>query len=653
MMRLNVAVVLTTVGLAAALPVGLATLPAAPAGAAGALPAFRSDAELRAFLRRVRGRAVPPAMTPVMPPPMLSVPVPAPPPPPAAPAASADAAQRESITVTGARASSITNTQVAGVDEGGIVKLAGDTLVILRRGRLFTVSLAGGGMRGVDAIDAFPPGTSGEGAWYDEMLIAGDRVVVIGYSYARGGTEVNRFRLLPGGRLRFEDAYQLRSNDYYSSRNYASRLIGSRLVFYTPLDLGWRRDPLEALPGYRRWSGAGRAPAFRPIAGARQVYIPPLLRDGRGADISTLHSVTTCDLAQVAMPCRAVAVLGPESRTFYVAEDAVYLWISDAWQRRPRGVSAGSFIYRLPLGGGAPAAVGARGGPVDQFSFQANPAAGTLDVLVRSEGGDDRMWRPEVADGDVALLRVPAAAFGDGSREVPASRYRPLPAPRGDAWSFRNRWVGPWLLYGAGQGYGGRDRSDGTVYAVPAAGGPVATLAVGQQVERIEPIGTDALVVGQDDRAALGFQAIELGRTARVGARFVLPDAAQGEERSHAFFFRADPDTPDGASGLMGLPVLDGGARAGPVAGPSAAMQFLRRRERRLADAGALAARAAAGGDDGCQASCVDWYGNARPIFLGTRTFALLGYELVEGRLADGRVREVGRLDYSPRTRRR
>ena len=34
--------------------------------------------------------------------------------------------------------------------------------------------------------------------------------------------------------------------------------------------------------------------------------------------------------------------------------------------------------------------------------------------------------------------------------------------------------------------------------------------------------------------------------------------------------------------------------------------------------------------DDGCQASCVDWYGNARPIFLPERMLALMGYELVE-----------------------
>ena len=43
------------------------------------------------------------------------------------------------------------------------------------------------------------------------------------------------------------------SNDYYTSRNYASRLIGNRLVFYTPLSLEWDDDPLEALPGMRKW----------------------------------------------------------------------------------------------------------------------------------------------------------------------------------------------------------------------------------------------------------------------------------------------------------------------------------------------------------------------------------------------------------------
>ncbi len=47
--------------------------------------------------------------------------------------------------------------------------------------------------------------------------------------------------------------------------------------------------------------------------------------------------------------------------------------------------------------------------------------------------------------------------------------------------------------------------------------------------------------------------------------------------------------------------------------------------------------------------SCTDWYGNARPIFMNGRIFALLGYEIVEGRLVRGRVVETCRTDFTPR----
>jgi hypothetical protein len=46
-----------------------------------------------------------------------------------------------------------------------------------------------------------------------------------------------------------------------------------------------------------------------------------------------------------------------------------------------------------------------------------------------------------------------------------------------------------------------------------------------------------------------------------------------------------------------------------------------------------------------CAVSCVDWYGNSRAIFTGGRIFALMGTELVEGRLSSGRIGELGRLD--------
>ncbi|HEY3037808.1 MAG TPA: beta-propeller domain-containing protein, partial [Pyrinomonadaceae bacterium] len=65
---------------------------------------------------------------------------------------------------------SITNTQEAGVDEGGIVKLHGDHLVVLRRGRLFTVKIGDGSLQPISAVDAFAPDIDPRSTWYDEML---------------------------------------------------------------------------------------------------------------------------------------------------------------------------------------------------------------------------------------------------------------------------------------------------------------------------------------------------------------------------------------------------------------------------------------------------------------------------------------------------
>nr|MBP6749072.1 beta-propeller domain-containing protein [Xanthomonadaceae bacterium] len=125
---------------------------------------------------------------------------------------------------------SITNVQTAGVDEGGIVKRQGDFLIVLRRGRLFTLRIGDDDLRPVSSVDAYGPGIDPNGAWYDEMLVSDKTVVVIGYSYQRGGTEVGLFDLDGNGGLNYRATYHLRSNDYYSSRNYASRMIGDKLV---------------------------------------------------------------------------------------------------------------------------------------------------------------------------------------------------------------------------------------------------------------------------------------------------------------------------------------------------------------------------------------------------------------------------------------
>jgi TonB family protein len=553
----------------------------------------------------------------------------------------------QSATVSGPEGTNITNVQEAGVDEGDIVKLRGDVLVILRRGRLFTVSIAGGALKPVASIDAYPPGVSARADWYDEMLIAGNRVIVIGYSYGRGGTEINRFRIGDDGTLAFEDAYHLRSNDYYSSRNYASRRIGRRLILYSPLYFTiWAKDPLASFPALRRWTGDPKAP-FRRIGGARQVYFSARLTDEK---FDAIHTVTSCDLTAAVLDCTATSVLGAAGRTFYVSPRAVYIWVTPwTWRSDNRRNPQSSMLYRLPLDGGAPSAIGTSGSPVDQFSFREDPGDGVVNVVVRSDGEGDAMWAPERTRGSVALLRVPLASFGDGSRDAPIGLYRNLPWDR-ETYDFQNRFVGDYLLYGAGGWWGnwwGHPQNvKPRLVVVPVRGGLVTDLRLAHGVDRIEVMGRDAVVVGNDQRN-LYFSAVELGGgQPGLGDRFVLPGASQSETRSHGFFYKRE--SADGDDGVIGIAIAKP-ARAAyrHLFETSAGILFLRRSEQRFARAGELAAHPRIA-DDNCLASCVDWYGNARPIFLGDRTFALLGYELVEGRLASRSIREVARVDFAP-----
>lgn len=534
---------------------------------------------------------------------------------------------------------SITNTQHAGVDEGGIVKLHGEHLVILRRGRLFTVKVGDNALRPVDAINAYAPGVNPSNDWYDEMLISSDTVVVIGYSYGRGGTEINLFDIDATGSLDYRSTYHLRSNDYYSSRNYASRLIGNKLIFYTPQYIGFYGDPTEQFPKVRKWHKGATEKEFQPIVSPTRVYRPEKAVESTGG--LALHTVTVCDLASREFSCEGTAVLGAPGRVFYVSPGSVYVWTTD-WDHSDGRAKSSSMLYKLPLDGSAPGALGVTGSPVDQFSFLESDDQ-HLNVLVRSGGQGEQMWGSEIAAGDVALFRIPAGRFSDGSETASIHYYRELPKPEG--YTFQNRFVGDYLLYGTGSGWGRPEKKDAAnLFAVNWKDGEVNKLRLNHGVDRIEQMGRDAVVVGTNG-TDLYFSPVRLGNTPKVKESYARKNASQGELRSHGFFYKADGDD----SGLLGLPIARQG-RAGyrHLVEDSAAILFLRNDDLNFDEIGELEARNTST-DDGCRASCVDWYGNARPLFIRNRVFALLGYELVEGKLSDNHLRETRRVNYSPR----
>jgi len=561
----------------------------------------------------------------------MSVPAPASPAAEAADAAaSVSSPTLQKVEVTGSRVKadknkddSITNVQTQGVDEGDIVKKRGDYLIVLRRGRLFTVKVTENNLQPVSMSNAYAPDVDPNGTWYDEMLISGNTVVVIGYSYQRGGTEVGLFNLNDRGVLKYQATYHLRSNDYYSSRNYASRLIGNKLIFYTPMHLNTYGSLEDSLPAMRVWHKGADKKGFKRILPATRIY-----RTDQELDMydMSLHTVSICDLSRPAMNCRSTAVLGPNGRVFYVSEDSVYVWVAP-WGGSDKKANRSS-VYRMPLDGSAPMAIKTSGSPVDQLSFLQRD--GYLNVLVSADGAGDAMWRAEAKAGDLAMLRIKLNDFGDGSTTAKFGSYKGLPS-MGNAYGLQNRFVGDWFIYGSAYG-----NSNNKAYAVRyAQPGKAQALKLSHDVQRIEVMGNDAIVVG-NDRQDLKFTSIKLAQFATPASTYTQPEAVQGDNRTHGFFYRPT----DAFQGVVGLPVLSPGG---------ASVMFLKNNRLTLTSLGKLDSRASSRIDDACKASCVDWYGNARPIFIGDRAYALMGYELVEGRFVNGKIREQRRVNFAPR----
>ena len=600
--------------------------------------AFRSARELKAYFHKLEKKQlhrniVAPSVMPAAPAPQSTSSV---------NGYSNGAVQTSEAKVAVEAQESVTNVQHAGVDEGAIVKLHGDNLVVLRRGRLFTIAINDGALTPISSINAFGPDIDPAATWYDEMLVSEDTVVVIGYSYAGGGTEVGLFQIDPAGKLTYRSTYHLRSDDYYSSRNYASRLIGSRLIFYTPLPIIDLDNPFQSLPAVRRWHKGATESEFHRIASSNRIYRPEHAIE---TDYQTvLHTVTICDLSGGKFACKATSVVGPSGEAFYVSPKSVYVWVTE---EMPEGeqTRAKSMVYRMPLDGSAPSALRVSGSPVDQFSFLESED-GHLNVLVGSEATGNGMWNGESAAGDVALMRVPLKSFSDGTAAAPFSSYRKLPTPVGD--TFQNRFVGDYLLYGTGSGWGVPQKADHpSLYAVRWAGGAPHELALTHGVDRIEQMGSDAVVIGVDGNN-LHFTAIRLGDWPEMAGEYVREDASQGELRSQGFFYKPDSEN----SGMLGLPISVAG-RPGykHLIEDSAAILFLKNDSLHFQEVGELAAHPEKSMNDGCRASCVDWYGNSRPLFVRGRIIAMLGYELVEGKIDDGgRIQELRRVSYAPQS---
>jgi hypothetical protein len=182
----------------------------------------------------------------------------------------------------------------------------------------------------------------------------------------------------------------------------------------------------------------------------------------------------------------------------------------------------------------------------------------------------------------------------------------------------------------------------------------VRALPVKHTVIRAERAGDDIVLTGYHDSLGLKITLIDLGDRPRIASSVKLDGRFESEGRSHAFNSLITAD----GSGLMGLPTVRREGRSSRAEWRSSAsdLSFLKVDARgRLTPIGELERRVDYGNDDdddedgipgySCEVSCVDWYGNSRPIFTDGRVFALTGTEIIEGLVYDGAIHEVQRLN--------
>jgi hypothetical protein len=557
----------------------------------------------------------------------------------------------DEVSVSGMRASSansITNNQVAGVDEGDIVKAFDRFLVVLMHGRLFSVDTGGapGELRLIDRVDTYQD-TKDE-SWVDEILLVDDTVLVTGYSYETNSSNIALFRIDKQGRFKFLARYFIESDDYYSWENYAGRIVDGKLVIYTPFDLSeYPADQVMPLPRIRRFTADKGFSEWQPLFSVTDIYRPiqPAVYPG-------LHVMSVCPVDPGAeLRCEARGIVGPTEHEMYVAPDHAYLWLTKEecapGQNTFRKQGSPSAVYRMTVSDNSLAAVHAEGFPKDQFSLEEKGAhfwalVHRPPLVCDALDADGEEYEP------LALIKIGESDFSTRPQKLLPASYFDMPH-LSNPWEQQTRFSARHVMYGddGGRWLQGRGyvQAPSELVVVPLAD-PVRKkkLALGHGVTRLELLGNHAVVFGGMNED-LAVSSVWLSARPRVVDTQTVAGATESEGRSHAF----NSITSKQGDGLFGLPIVyHEEYRTRWREAPTYVHFFSANRELQLEDAAQLKGNPPEEDESTssyeCLVSCYDWYGNSRPIFFRDRIFALIGGEVLEGKLVGGRVTESARL---------
>jgi len=247
-------------------------------------------------------------------------------------------------------------------------------------------------------------------------------------------------------------------------------------------------------------------------------------------------------------------------------------------------------------------------------------------------------WEKTNCDGDyddpyyLSYFTESLSRFSSSPRRADESHYIDVPDFEGRG--LENRFTDSHLVYAGRKNRRSYARNkpvqESRAIAIPA-GNPEKSVEINlpHEVIRAERLGDDIVLTGHHKNKGLYLSLLKLDEAPRRADTLFIDGRYESEGRSHAF----NGVTYSDGSGLMGLPtslrVKDSRRnywRSKPILGHG---------------------KDAVHPDYECEVSCVDWYGNTRPVFLNGRIFALIGTELIEAQHSGSRMQELKRLDIS------
>ncbi|MCB9617961.1 MAG: hypothetical protein H6724_00765 [Sandaracinus sp.] len=517
--------------------------------------------------------------------------------------------------------------EVPGVDGGDVVRAFGERVAVLRRGRVFVLSEAAAELdEGVDAPEGMGRPLALERhfdlprdrvLYWDELFVHrradGYELVVAGIG-SRGTVLV---RLDPDGdepteRLDFP------SVGSFVHHGHDVRVFGDTLVAYVEKPVAHDED------GARRVRDFEVTRDLEAVEVERVLYAPLVPIEG-----PMVHSFVRCDLAEVPASCRVQSFLGSRGASVFFSGTAAYLWYGGDHRDESEPPSA---VVRLPHDGGPATALRTHGLAGESSGWHEED--GVLHVAIGTEGWEPLDGGPRV-EARLELFSVPIATFDTQASPAPSDAFRARRAPAEDTrlvGNYAHRWVGGRLAV--------VDRTGGPLLVVSSEDGTTSELRLDHRLDRLEAVGDRVVGVGGTG-GELSWTLVALDGTPRVLATHVSRAHRVADSELQTFEPRTLPD----GTVLVGLPDRVDSPSEGEG---KSRIELFRMTSSGWDSLGALVASPDVDERDGCRVSCGAWYRHARPIVWRGRLFGLMGYELVEARVVEGRVEELGRTDFLP-----